>query len=286
MPYQAFLDTLSEPRSGVYKRVFRTQTPEETCGAVMWGLSMSMALQSAMSMFEVTLRNRIHVSMSRQATENTGNPVNSFAWYDHQLGMRRLEGETFAKIERVLCDESMVRLPIQPSPDRVVAKLSFGIWPNILAQQLPNPMIEARTFLDVFPNYPKKPRKHWNHAANRLSAIDTLKDVRAWRNRISHCKPVWTEGWYRNSQTQDWPNVLNRVKGRHTSMLEVLEWMCPQTVLIYKQSYSGRLFNELITEEAVFAHINQTYAQIAAPVLALDQAAMLAYKARLNPQAP
>jgi len=75
MPYQAFLETLSGPRSGVYKRVFRTLTPEETGGAVLWGQAMSMALQSLMLTFEVTLRNRIHVMPVTPSHREHGKPV-------------------------------------------------------------------------------------------------------------------------------------------------------------------------------------------------------------------
>lgn len=281
MPYQAFLETHSGPRSGVYKRVFRTQTPEETGGAVLWGQAMSMALQSLMQTFEVTLRNRIHASLSRQATEKSAALSDSFAWYDYKLGMHKLEGETFDKIERVLCDDQGIRLKAQPSPDRVVARLSFGVWPNVLEQQLPTPVIQARTFLDVFSHYPKKPRKHWSHADNRKAAVDKVKDVKGWRNRIAHCKPVWTEGWYRSSATQHWTEVLNRVRSRQVEMLEVLGWMCPHTVHVYKQSYGGRLFDELTTEQAVLAHITQPEVPFAGPVYPKpDPAVLAAYKAR------
>lgn len=281
MPYEAFLLALSGPRSGVYKRVFRTITPVETCGGVLWGQATCMALQSLMLTFEVTLRNRIHASLSRQATDGNGTSTDSFAWYDHTFGKHKLEGETFEKVERVLCDAKSVRLSIQPSPDRVVASLPFGVWPNILEQQLPTPTIEARTFLEVFPRYPKNPRKHWNHAGNRKSAVDKVKDVKGWRNRISHCKPVWTEGWYRSSATQHWSEVLSRVKARRIEMLEVLGWMCPHTVTVYKQSYGGRLFDELVTENAVLAHIQTPHVPAAGPTFPQAQPVDLkAYKAR------
>ncbi|WP_146115921.1 hypothetical protein [Malikia granosa] len=242
---------------------------------------MSMALQSLMLTFEVTLRNRIHISLSRQATEGTTNPVDSFAWYDHRLGMHKLEGETYRKVERILCDEQDVRLPTQPTPDRVIARLSFGVWPNILEQQLPTPVVQARTFLDVFPHYPRKPKHYWKHAENRKIAVDKVKDVKGWRNRIAHCKPVWTEGWYRCSQAQHWTEVLDRVKGRRSEMLEVLGWMCPQTVEVYKMSYSGRLFDALVTEQAVLAHICQPHVPAIGPIYPeADIEAMKAYKAR------
>lgn len=280
MPYQAYLETLSAPRSGVYKRVFRTQTPEETSGAVLWGQAVSMALQSLMSTFEVALRNRIHLSLSRQATEKTGSVSDTYAWYDHQLGMYKLEGETFSKVEAILSDDQNIRLKTQPSPDRVIARLSFGVWPNILDQQLPTPVIEARTFQDVFPYHPKV-KKHWKHSDNRKAAVNALKDIRAWRNRIAHCKPVWSEGWYRSSNSQHWTEVLGRTKSRRAGMLEVLGWMCPQTLEIYNRSFSGRLFDELITERAVMAHLLQPLEPTAGPTYPAASAdALQAYKAR------
>lgn len=256
MPYQGFLDTLSAPRTGVYKRVFRTHTAQETAGAVLWAQAMSMALQSLMMTFEVALRNRIHVSLSRQATEKSGVPSDSFAWYDHQLGMRKLEGETYAKIEAILCGNQNVRLAVQPNPDRVIARLPFGVWPNMLDQQLPTPVIEARTFQEVFPHHPKA-KKHWKHGDNRKAAVDGLKDVRAWRNRIAHCKPVWSEGWYRSSSAQHWTEVLSRVKSRRAGVLEMLGWICPNTLQIHNASWGGRLFDELATDRAVLAHLTQ-----------------------------
>ncbi|QET02856.1 hypothetical protein FOB72_12910 [Cupriavidus pauculus] len=242
---------------------------------------MSMALQSLMLTFEVALRNRVHVSLSRQATEKSGCASDSFPWYDYCLGLRKLQGATFDRIEALLCDDRMIRLKLQPSPDSVIAKLTFGVWPNILEQQLPTPVVQARTFLDVFANYPKNPRKHWNHPDNRKAAITVLKDVNAWRNRIAHCEPVWTQGWYRNSTTQHWTEVLDRVRRRRAEMLTVLGWMCPQTLEVYQHSYNGRLFEMLLTEHAVLAHIVQPYVPGAGPVYPqMDEAGMSAYKAR------
>ena len=77
---------------------------------------MAMALQSLTATFEVALRNRIHASLSRQASEKANVPAsNSYAWYDHQLGWKKLEGETYAKVEAILCGENNIRLKMQPT---------------------------------------------------------------------------------------------------------------------------------------------------------------------------
>jgi hypothetical protein len=280
MPYQTFLDTLSMPRSGIYKRVFRTLTPEETSGAILWGQSMGVALQAFVHTFEVVLRNRIHTTLSRQETETRGPPQDSFAWYDHQQGSRQLQGETFSKVEAILSGKTGVRLPTLPSPDRVIARLPFGVWPNILDAQLPTPKVEVRTFQDVFPHHPKA-KRHWSYDTNRKTVVEVLKDVRVWRNRLAHCKPVWSEGWFRSSPTQHWTEVVNRLKGRRVEVLEVLEWMCPRTAEVYRQGYAGRLFDVLATDEAVFAHIQQPLAASAVPnFTVVNPAAFTAYKAR------
>ena len=113
MPYQNFLATLSSPRSGVYKRVFRTQNELETSGAILWGQSVGMSLMSLVLTFEVALRNRVHVSLSRQASSKLQhNPVDSFPWYDSQKGWIQLSGESHAKVEKLLCANG-VRLQTQ-----------------------------------------------------------------------------------------------------------------------------------------------------------------------------
>lgn len=280
MPYQEFLATLSVPRAGVYKRVFRTHNSEETTGAVIWGQAMTMALLALISVFEVALRNRIHVSLSRQSTERTGRVMDSYAWYDHALGIFKLEGETFAKVEAILSDPQRVRLKVQPAPDRVVTCLSFGVWSNVLDQQLPTAVMEARTFQDVFAHHPKA-RKHWKHGGNRKAVVEALKDVRAWRNRLAHCKPVWSEGWYRSSRSQHWTEMLDRMKSRRAGVLEILGWISPDTLEIYKRSFIGRLFNELASERAVMNHLQQPLERVGPPFPEENPYALRAYLARL-----
>ena len=280
MPYQPYLTTLSGPRTGVYKRVFRTQTPEETTGAMLWGQAVAMALQPLLVSFEVVLRNRIHASLSAQASELAGSPCASFAWYDQLSGWHKLEGETFNKVEKLLNDDFGARLAIPPSPDRVVSGLSFGVWSNILDAQLPTPTVQARTFKEVFPHHPKV-KKHWGHGENRKAAVAIVKDVRVWRNRISHCKPVWSEGWFRNSPTQHWSDVMRRVVSRRLELLEVLGWMCPQTVDVYQRGFTGRLFDGLITEDAMYDFVHAQLAAANGPTYPVPNAAALhAYKLR------
>ena len=281
MPHIRYQDTLSTARVGVYRRVFRTQSPEETTGALLWNQAIVMALHPLITSFEVALRNRIHVSLSRQASQ-AASLSDSFPWYDSNLGWLHLQGETGSKVERLLSDGAGVRLAVLPTPERIVSALSFGVWTNILDSQLPTPPVEVHTFSDVFPHYPaKKPSRHWAYAPTRKVVIERVKDVRAWRNRLSHCKPVWSEGWFRASPAQHWQDMLRRVRSRRQELEEVLGWMCPDTLAVCRQSFPGRLLDGVATEEAVYDYVHGNMAATVGPVYpAPDPTAFGTYKAR------
>lgn len=279
MPYQNFLSTLSSPRSGVYKRVFRTQNEIETSGAILWGQQITMALLSLTLSFEVALRNRLHVSLSRQASSKlTSQTADSFPWYDRELGWIQLSGESLDKVEKVL-SANQLRLQVQPSPDKVVSRLSFGFWSNILDSQLPA-HIKARTFPEVFPDHPKG-KHHWRHVKNQKEVVDIIKGVQTWRNRLAHCKPVWNEGWFRNSANQHWTELLPRLKQKHSEVLDCLSWMCPSTCALYRDSFAGKLFVAMLSEQAIVAHLKGPNTFGVSPLFAAPPLEEItAYKAR------
>ena len=281
MPYKNYLQSISSSRSHIYKIVFRTQTDEETCGAVLWGQAMASSLQSLVTTFEVALRNRIHVSLSRQYSVAKGLPAtDSYAWYDELQSSLPLSGKTKEKVEKILCGVSGGRLATQPHPDRVVSSISFGVWPNILDAQLPTQTIEELTFKDVFPYHPKV-RQHWRHSSSRKDAVAVVKDVQNWRNRLAHCKPVWSEGWFRSQANPNWKFLLMRLNSRKQSILEVLEWICPDTAEIYQKSYASQMFGSLNSEAAVMAYVFQPTNTCSLPIYpTFSPADIVAYKAR------
>jgi hypothetical protein len=222
----------------------------------MWAQAMAASLQALISTLEVALRNRIHVSLSQQASQAVmGQASNSYPWYDSTLGWKILSGETYTKVEELLCANG-VRLKTQPTPDRVIAGLSFGVWPNILDSQLTQ-LQERQTFNDVFPDHPKHARKHWNFENSRKDAVAICKDLQHLRNRIAHCKPIWPEGWFRSSPAQHWTDMLNRLKNRRAGIIELLSWVCQNTAQVHSTTFAGRWFDQLATHDAVMAYVLQ-----------------------------
>ena len=273
-----FLEALSVPRVGVYRNLFRTQSDDETVGAVLWGQTMAAALQPLICTSEVALRNRIHASLSRQASLHAGLPASkSYPWYDHRLGWKKLEGETFAKIEDLLFKNGMPLTP-QPSPDRVVAELSLGVWPNILESQLTN-REQQETFNDVFPDHPNQLRKHWKYPNARGEAIARCKDLQRLRNRIAHRGPIWPENW--SQGRPHWTDMLARLKARRAELLELLSWICGASAEFHRFSLMGRMFDELCSNDAVICFmLDPVRAGAIHPFPQVDQQVLNAYLQR------
>ena len=176
----------------------------------------------------------------------------------YRLGWKTLNGETYSKVEDLLCTNGL-RAPTQPSPDRVISRLSFGVWPNILDAQLTQ-QEQRQTFNDVFAHHPRCTRKHWNYENARKHCVAVCKDVQTMRNRLSHCKPPWPEGWFRNGGTQHWTDMLNRLVARRAGFVETLFWICPGTAQLHRTSFAGRWFDQLSTRDAVLAYVRQPLA--------------------------
>ena len=253
MPYQLLLDAMSAPRISSYRSIFKTQNTTETFGAYSWGQAINATLQPFICTCEVALRNAIHKSLSLQASSAiAGGPFVSFPWYDYKQGWRTLQGETYEKVEKILCDRSSIRKAIQPAPDMVVADLSLGIWPNILVQQL-NRTEEVKTFEDVFPHHPKLATRHWRFEVNRKEAVERCRDLQRLRNRISHCGPVWSSGWLQTQPVRHWTRVIDNLKSRHASLLEMLSWISASTATVHALSFASDWFTQLCSEDAVIA---------------------------------
>lgn len=203
---------------------------------------------------EVALRNAIHTSLSLQASASSGGTSPSFAWYDHTLGWKKLEGETYAKVEKLLCAPSQLRLPTQPTPDAVVAELSLGVWPNILDQQLTQAQ-EAKTFDAVFTDHPKRKKGHWRHEANRKIAVERCKDLQKFRNRMAHCGPVWSQGWLSNQPGRHWTLAIDNLKARHADLMEMLTWISASTAEAHAASFASYWFTQLCSQDAVLTFI-------------------------------
>jgi hypothetical protein len=249
--FKAFFAQMSEPRIRAYGVSFRTRNERELLGAYLWGQATSAAFQPFISLAEVTLRNAIHVSLSLQTSNHQSD---SYPWYDENTpGGLQLQNpsKTAASVKKLLFTLTGMRKSPQPTPDKVVSELSFGVWSDVLAAQLPR-LHQARTFTDVFANYPNSKPGHWSHGPNRVMVVDRVKKLQRLRNRVSHFEPVWTSSTFQSAQGgSHWSHAVQALRVCKGDLHELLQWISVPSWLIYRDSFAAQWLDRLITTDAV-----------------------------------
>ena len=241
---------LSSPRLDPYRQTFKPVNDEELLGAYQWSQAVSTSLHPLLGLLEVILRNAIHRSLSMQCSDQANN---SFPWYDktaHNHGVS-LRGKSLAKVDALLKEgEPPIRKGVQPTPDQVVSRLSFGFWPNVMDEL--NHRYGPKTFTDVFPNHPHSKPRHWSVPANKAQAVLRLKKLQDLRNRVCHFEAIWKHHWLGVHGT-NWSQGVRGVRDLHDSLVELLTWCSPAAVNHYKASFGWNWFDRLCTTNAVRA---------------------------------
>lgn len=247
----SWLDELSAPRLAAYKTAFKCSSDAELLGAYHWAQAIAASLHPFVGLIEVVLRNAIHKSLSLQCSGGTSQ---SFAWYDQaQPNTVHLKGKSLDKVNGALNDPrtKQPKHP-QPSPDAVIAELSFGFWPNVLEGL--DKRRASRTFHDVFKAHPHGNVRHWGFPSNRAPVVERFKKLQHLRNRICHHEPVWKLHWLgRHSGNRHWSASVQALRAMHTDMLELLSWVSPGAEAAYKASFAWNWFNRLCTTDSVSA---------------------------------
>lgn len=172
---------ISKQRLDSYKGYWGV-SPDIAADLYMWNSDVSSKMSKLLCFMEVPLRNRIHSVMSLSISRGRQTSID---WWTPLWS--QLKGDARSRITEIL-DKAH---PTILSPDEVVARLSFGFWPNILSWIAKQ---RSRLMVDIFPNHPlSAPRANpnWSSAAARNDAIQVFFEFKDIRNRIAHHEPLW-----------------------------------------------------------------------------------------------
>lgn len=251
------MQLIAKPRLDAYRLFFNCGTDVELIGAYLWGQAVAGAFQPNVSMYEVVLRNAVHKHASLFASRGASD---SYPWYDHTLREALpTKGKSREKIDFLLYENqrgNKVRRAVQLSPDQAIASLSFGFWPNFL--QGITKLQRQKILHQVFPHYPNGSEKHWSFDANASTLFETLRKIQDLRNRIAHYEPVWKPHRLTGNE-RHWSQAVQSLRNEHKRILNVLEWCCPATPILYKVSSGWRSFNTICTTDAVKAHMTSPF---------------------------
>ncbi|ANH69400.1 hypothetical protein ABE85_20760 [Mitsuaria sp. 7] len=246
------LQCLSAARMTPYSAAFAPASDTATLGCYQWAQALSASIHPFVGLVEVVLRNAIHRSLSMQVSAQSSA---SFAWYDRAVpGAIPLKGKSFERIEFLLSEGNPpMRKQPQPSPDAVVACLSFGFWPNLL-EGLSN-RHAPRTFTEVFPHHPHSKPPYWSREVNRQPVLLRMKRLQQLRNRVCHFEPIWKAHWFASGhqRSSHWSHTVAAFRQFHEELHQLLAWSSPESAAAYRASFGWDWFNKLCTTHAVTA---------------------------------
>lgn len=248
-PTAQMLELLSTPRLQPYVQAFKPASDQGQLGAYLWGQAVSASLHPFLGFAEVVIRNAIHQSLSMQCSKDSST---SYPWYDRAAnGSIILKGKSQTKVENLLFEGTPpIRKAIQPTPDLVVSRLSFGFWPNVMEEL--NQRYAPQTFNDVFSHHPHSARRHWSFDKNKEVVVLKLKRLQDLRNRVCHFEAVWKHHWLGADGTH-WSRAVKKLRELHTEMQELVGWCSPLAITTYKSSFGHNWFSRLCTTGAVAA---------------------------------
>jgi hypothetical protein len=256
------LPFLSDPRMISYKLFFKTENEQDLIGCYLWNEAVSSALSTPLNLFELALRNQIHLTLSQA---DKGATAKSTDWY--APGKKILPGisaDSQAKIDKHLYDQVGNLVVPAPNPNDVVASLSFGVWKNII-EVIP----KAKASFWIPSIFPTRGTSHavaeWSaNDRKRVNALaQDIGHIKHMRNRIAHMEPVWTlqdryDGVGKPKRRPNNPSEsLQALRRFHDFLQDSLSWFSNDLREGYRNTYAYGHANALLTTDAVYAFATQ-----------------------------
>lgn len=161
-----------------------------------WNMAASAAFFETICILEVVLRNRFHECLQGKHVAS-GKPGE---WY-HDVTVFDQKGQDDIANAR---QRSIRKTPIE-IPGKVIAELQFGFWRFAVAKRYQATLWPTLRF--AFLHHPSAP------FAPRADVDIAMASVNKLRNRIAHHERIFDRN----------------LPGDHTTTLELLEWICPDS---------------------------------------------------------
>ncbi len=285
-------DFISTERLKIYSSVLKLKPHEELAG-YNWNKALSSAMQPLMHCLEVTLRNSIDQAIRNMPAMTPSRPwLSNHNWifdlprYRGDLCFKKptdryqtdrhsnlldgLNGRSL-RYNKVLWEERQIRdlreklqrENRQPTPERVIAGLSFGFWTNLLSKFYEDP----RTDLLLWPNrlsvvFPGAP---FGPGIGRRYIEEQFIRIRELRNRLAHHEAIWKFYQPNADGKPDYQqpifgltaslNLLNRA---WQETLEALYWLSPDRHQAFLDAGHHRRFEALASRDGLHCFIDQT----------------------------
>ncbi|MCY4033038.1 MAG: Abi family protein [Hyphomicrobiales bacterium] len=168
---------------------------EEAMRLYAWNTAVSAAFYAPLQALEITLRNQVH----KHLTEKYG-----IQWYkSSNINFREEHRQQVKNAE----DREKGELPSAP-PSNVVAYLAFGFWVVLLSKHYDESLWRPALY-KAFP---------YTSGTKRYDVHRRFEDLREFRNRIAHHRPIFNVGENKGKNLSDF----------YQEILEAINWMSPK----------------------------------------------------------
>lgn len=246
----AYIQALSHARLSNYRRFFGAMDDDEALGLYQWNDDLSAVLFSTIKQLEVVLRNQFHQAMSQRY--GAAGSQDSKDWYAHVALNNKSKDKIKGITHRYRGSQLVPRVPA-PSPNDVVAGLTFGFWPRLLDLKVDihrQPVAWGPILVDVLPGHRQRQASYWAKLKHRDALFARLDMCNGLRNRIAHHEPIWKLGalMVESCSRPGSPvaiqapapttpaDALNRLRLLYDRVTELLGWLSPAVAAKHKVS--------------------------------------------------
>lgn len=245
------INSISAMRLSSYRTIFACEN-QDALKYYYWNQAVSAELYVLLHNIEICLRNKIHETLSLAVTNQQSK---NFAWYDRfDFSKKDLDrfgqpnqtktGYAIKKVKDDLIDKGK-----SVTPQNVISNLEFGKWAFLIKTK----KLKDGSNIDWATCYPLIFSNYSNFSIQgRASLFSRLDEVRLLRNRVAHLEPVWKFGSKTVNGTiipvpHDLDSVINRLNKEISWIVNVLEWICPDSYNHYVQTNSYRKLRILVS---------------------------------------
>lgn len=189
------LDDISQPRLSSYRTFFNPNSDVELYGTYCWNEALSSCFMRLIGVLEISLRNRFHAALSARVWTpgvSNGSP-SSNDWYNH-LPLVQKSVDQVKKMTHEWRNGMMVPKLHPPSPNKVIAGLTYGFWSKLLDVPRDNngvPLDWAQLLVQIVPNHHQKSLTYWQKQPHQDALYARIELVGDLRNRVAHFEPIW-----------------------------------------------------------------------------------------------
>ncbi len=264
------LDDISQARLSSYRSFFAPKDDAALYGIYCWNEAVSSCFMRLIGVLEISMRNRFHNALSTRLWDpaRSSGTQASNDWYN-RLPLGKKSDDQIKAMTHVRHKGVQVPKRKPPSPNKVVAGLTYGFWSKLLdvhADNAGQKIDWGKLLLEIVPNHHQRTEAYWGKQAHQDALYARIDHVGDLRNRVAHFEPLWKlpelKEEKRERSGQPKPAIIApapatpsdailRLQELYWRTNQLLHWVSKERAADFADSETNHMAHYLLTEEAL-----------------------------------